>query len=65
MATLTLDPDEKEAVEAWKREHEKGCHLKSGTIGDRYSFVVTPTGIGTFLCVQCPCGNEFHLDGNF
>jgi hypothetical protein len=69
MATLTLEPDEKERLEAWKKEHyapvegyasRKDCHgtckFKPGTCGDLYFFHVCPTGIGTFVAVMCPCG---------
>jgi len=45
----------------WWKEHRKTCQLRSGTVGDLYSFRILPTGIGTFVTVHCPCGAEHEL----
>jgi hypothetical protein len=69
MAVLELAPDEKERLEAWKKEHyaqdsslpsrrdcRGKCRFKPGSAGDLYYFHVCPSGIGTFIAVVCPCG---------
>jgi hypothetical protein len=69
VAVLELTPDEKERLEAWRREHytqdaslpsRRDCHgkcrYKPGSVGDLYYFHVCPSGIGTFIAVVCPCG---------
>lgn len=47
-----------EAAEAWIQKHSEEHDMYCGAIGGRWSYVITPTGLGTILVVQCACGAE-------
>lgn len=65
MIIAELTDAEVEARDAWISQHEKSCTLPHGTIGDRYYYRVTPTGIGTFVRFFCACGYWIDIvDGN-
>lgn len=57
-----INNKEYEAIEQWKREHEKEKHngkLKRGAIGGNYTYEFTPTSIGVIGSIKCTCGAEF------
>lgn len=60
MTSFTISDDEIARCETWQASHEKECKFgsKTGTIGDRYSYVFTPTALGTIVSIQCPCGGR-------
>lgn len=50
--------EEKKAIEDFKKVHRRTC-------GDYFSYVFTPTGIGTFAEVRCEkCGEVFDFRGS-
>lgn len=52
---------ENHAIIEWMHNHNNETHSGSygGTIGGRYSYIFTPTSIGTVASVKCVCGEEF------
>ena len=62
----TIDGDERELLSEWLAEHNETCQFadpyKTGAIGERLTFLFTPTSIGTFCSVRCACGEEFCLN---
>jgi len=55
-----LDYEESKRATDWIKKHNKKCKLSSGTIGDKFSYIFTPTGIGIFSTLNCPCGESFN-----
>lgn len=57
-----LDSGEVKKAERWKKSHNRGKCGKTrekSPIGGRYSYVFTPTSIGTFISIVCNlCGKE-------
>lgn len=50
--------EEKKAIEDFEKVHRRTC-------GDCFSYVFTPTGIGTFAEVRCEkCGEVFDFRGS-
>lgn len=50
--------EEKKAIEDFEKVHRRTC-------GDYFSYVFTPTGIGTFAEVRCEkCGEVFDFRGS-
>ena len=52
--------ESKKAID-WIKNHKKECKLSSGTIGGRFSYSFTPTGLGPLPSVQCACGESETL----
>ena len=52
-----LDDAEKLKLAAWNDKHLKEAHNGEepycGAAGGRISYVITPTGLGTFVAVEC------------
>lgn len=52
-----LDEKERAKLDAWQKKHLEEAHGNEepycGAAGGRVSFVITPTGLGTFLAVEC------------
>ena len=52
-------------VDDWIKKHNEECTCKDQTtIGGKYTFNFTPTGIGLFISVKCACGISFIVDTN-
>lgn len=67
-AGFPITGNQQEAIKEWKRMHEETVHgltdnnkrMKAqGVSGGRYTYLFTPTSIGTFGSVRCVCGKEF------
>lgn len=65
-----ISEKEAEAIESWKKKHEKEDHgltndnmrLKAqGVSGGCYSYHFVPTALGTSGVVRCHCGAEFEF----
>lgn len=53
-----LDATEQQACQEFYRKHSM-CMSKSGAIGECFSYIITPTGLGTILEVKCNvCGKS-------
>lgn len=52
-----LDDNERAKLEAWNKRHLEVAHNGEephcGAAGGRVSFVITPTGLGTIVAVEC------------
>lgn len=53
-----LDKGETECLNKWLAEHTEACKMPYGAIGGRYTYHITPTGIGTVTSVSCACGEK-------
>ena len=56
-----LSYDESKKAREWIENHKLECSLSEGTIGDRFSYSFTPTGIGVLSSVKCACGESFII----
>lgn len=53
-----LDATEQQACKEFYHKHSM-CMSKSGTMGECFSYIITPTGLGTILEVKCNvCGKS-------
>ena len=60
--TFTLTKEQTEKFDAWRKDKI----LPQSTIGGAYTFKFTPTGIGTFVEVECADGTTLNLsEDNF
>lgn len=52
---------EMSSIHTWTNMHNEEAHKNNatGAIGGRYSYIFTPTGLGTIGRVRCSCGAEF------
>ena len=60
-----LNDKEKEKFDEWKELHDKECPFSRVNmdenvynfcaIGGRFSYIFTPTGVGTTIEVECSC----------
>lgn len=56
MSVISLTPNEDKNVKEFKLKH---CSCKSKhSKPDRYSYILTPTGIGYVLEIKCNCCDE-------
>lgn len=61
MRTFTIDDKQEAMVKAWLHNHDCG-YVPAATMGDFEQYHFTPSGIGTFVHVHCPCGAELDLN---
>ncbi len=45
----------------WMQSHKCATDMPSTAIGGKYTYTFTPTGIGTFIDIQCVCGGKLDL----
>ena len=58
LMTFRLDPVELARLTAFKEKHAKSCPAIT-TIGGKFTYIFTPTGVGTAIVVRCnACGEE-------
>ena len=58
LMTFKLDLIEQGRLQAFKEKHAKSCPGIS-TIGGKFTYIFTPTGVGTAIVVRCnACGEE-------
>ena len=54
MYDFAMDEKQRQKFEEWRQSKKKEGMV---AIGGRFSFVFTPTGIGTFIVVRCADDN--------
>jgi len=54
-----LTEEQKKRVEEWFQEHK--CDADPGSIGGKFSYIITPTGLGDCVMVKCLCGESIDL----
>ena len=61
------DMNEVNQIREWQLKHLGECSLPrvQTAIGDRWTYSFTPTSIGAFVSVSCPCGDKCTVDSNF
>ena len=61
---MQFNVNSKEVLD-WMQEHNKNCPyadpMKQSTIGGRFTYSFTPTGLGCIKTIKCVCGEEFDL----
>jgi hypothetical protein len=63
--TFGIDAEEAEIAEAFKKEHDAKHGWYAGAIGARYTYTFTPSGVGTFIWIECgQCGGKDELTKN-
>lgn len=58
---FVITAEEAATIEKWTTKHGKKCKLPPTTIGDRYTYCFTPTGIGVLVSVECVCGKKKYF----
>jgi len=63
MFNFTVSDKEEERAEEWLKEHKKVCKLKdvSATIGGKYTWSFTQTGLGCVIVLNCVCEEAINL----
>ncbi len=61
--TFTLDEEQTTKFDKWRKE--KKDTLPQAAIGGAYSYIFTPTGIGTIVVVECVDGTKLDLTKDF
>lgn len=63
---FTVQNFEMEQYEKWIKKHKKKCLRRKiqTAIGGSETWNFTPTSIGTFIQVECCCGEKFNIDSN-
>lgn len=56
-----IDEKEDTALKSWMEEHEKFHKGGHGCVGGKYTYIFTPTSIGTFGTIKCSCGESFNF----
>lgn len=56
-----ITAEQQEAINRWVEQHEKVHKGGHGAAGGKYSYIFTPTGIGTFASIKCTCGKSFDF----
>lgn len=58
---FVVSKEEDDKIVEWMRKHREEKHQGrgDGAIGGRFSWIFTPTSIGTIGMVQCICGETF------
>lgn len=56
MMNFCLDDIEEKSANKFIDKH-KDCYLKS-TIGGKFTFIITPTGLGLIVSIKCNVCNE-------
>lgn len=49
---FTLEDEELERANEWIQKQKKEHGKKVGSMGDRFSYIFSPTGLGTIILVQ-------------
>lgn len=60
---LVLSSKQQNKVTWFRKNHS--CEAQVPTCGGRISYIVTPTGLGTFIIVRCLCGRELDISEEF
>lgn len=52
---------EEQKLETWLSKHNKKCKLKKKNKMRLFTYLFTPTGIGTIIEVKCSCGKSVDI----
>ena len=65
-SSFQVSESEQKKIKKWIIDHEvkkhgqkKGEYHYTGAAGGCYSYIFTPTGLGTIGSIKCSCGEEF------
>lgn len=56
-----ISEEEDKALNKWIKNHEKEHKGGHGCVGGKYTYIFTPTSIGTFGTIKCSCGESFDF----
>ena len=60
------DQDDLKQINEFKEQHKKSCREKHpDTLGALFTYKAIPTSLGTLYVVECACGEEITLNGDF
>lgn len=59
--TFTIPEEVIPILNEWLENHECKFRNTLTTIGEKYTYSFTPTGVGTFIKVKCACGKSIDL----
>lgn len=62
---FTIEDEQLEKLRNWKAQHiveKHGGSSYAGAIGGRYTYIFTPTSIGSVKTVRCSCGEEYNIE---
>jgi len=59
--TFVIPDEEADKSRIWRQEHNKVCQKDAGTIGGKYTWSFTQTGLGCIIILKCMCGEELNL----
>ena len=63
--TFTVDADELKKAEEWMKKQKEKHGSEIGTIGDRFSYKFTPTGLGVIISVVDALTKKSKVITNF
>lgn len=56
-----ISEEEDKKLNEWISEHEKIHKGGHGCSGGKYTYIFTPTSLGTFGTIKCSCGKSFDF----
>lgn len=56
-----ISEEEDKVLNEWIKNHEKKHKGEHGCVGGKYTYIFTPTSIGTFGTIKCSCGESFDF----
>lgn len=63
--TFTIDEEEYKIAKKWMKKQKKKHGSEIGTIGDRFSYKFTPTGLGVIISVVDALTKKSKVITNF
>lgn len=63
--TFTIEGNDVEKVNAFKRKHEKCLQEHPNMTGAHYEYSFTPDGLGILASIKCVCGDYIILDDDY
>lgn len=58
---FSLNQIQTENVKKWKKVHKCSPIHSGGAIGGQFSYIFTPTTLGTIQSIKCACGEALDL----
>jgi hypothetical protein len=60
------DQEDLKQINEFKEQHKKSCReTHPDSLGALFTYKAIPTGLGTLYFVECACGEEITLKGDF
>ena len=56
-----ISEEEDKVLNEWIKNHEKEHKGGHGCVEGKYTYIFTPTSIGTFGTIKCSCGESFDF----